>query len=152
MNFSYVVDGVLAGCAHPARTGNTAAALRELYGRGIRSIVSLDEEGLPKGLVAEQGMKHLHLPIDDFSPPTLDQASRFVDFVRAERQQGRPVAAHCAAGIGRTGTMLSCYMVSQGMDAGAAIAHVRRLRPGSVETAEQREIVHEYERHLRPDQ
>lgn len=152
MNFSFVVEDVLAGCAHPARLGDTAAALRELHELGIRSVVSLDEAGLPKGLLAEHGLRHLHLPIDDFCPPSLDQATRFVDFVRSEREQRRPVVAHCAAGIGRTGTMLSCYLVSTGMSATAAIAHVRRVRPGSVETGEQAGFVHEFERHLRAAQ
>lgn len=48
---------------------------------------------------------------------------------------------HCHAGMGRTGTLLAAVLVSQGMDAMAAIQHVRRQRPGSVETRGQVAVV-----------
>ena len=53
---------------------------------------------------------------------------------------------HCGAGLGRTGTLLACYFVSKGMTAKNAVARVRRLRPGSIETAEQERAVEEFER------
>ena len=56
------------------------------------------------------------------------------------------VAVHCAAGKGRTGTVLAAYLVTQGMTAGEAIRKVRELRPGSVETYEQEQMIREWER------
>ena len=44
--------------------------------------------------------------------------------------------------MGRTGTLLAAVLVSQGMGAAQAIAHVRAQRPGSVETREQVAVVH----------
>lgn len=45
-------------------------------------------------------------------------------------------------GLGRTGTLLACYLVRrEGLDAGEAIVRVRRIRPGSVETREQAQAV-----------
>ena len=46
-------------------------------------------------------------------------------------------------------TMLACYLVEQGMEAGKALARVRRERPGSVETAGQEETVRGYAAHRR---
>jgi atypical dual specificity phosphatase len=42
--------------------------------------------------------------------------------------------------------VLACYFVSKGMTATNAIARVRRLRPGSIETEEQAEAVEEFAR------
>ena len=70
---------------------------------------------------------------------------------RRERQRGRgiPVVAHCRAGFGRTGTMLACYLVTQGFHAEQAVASVREKRPGSVETPEQERFVAEFEKYWR---
>jgi atypical dual specificity phosphatase len=58
---------------------------------------------------------------------------------------GAAVAVHCGAGLGRTGTLVACYLVAGGLSAEDAIAKVRRLRPGSIETAEQEAAVRTFE-------
>lgn len=145
-NFCYIIEGVLAGCAHPAASPDLQGALTELVGRGIGALVSLDEWGIPIHEIAEFGLQYLHLPVPDFGTPTLDQARRFVDFVNQQRRRGIAVAVHCRAGYGRTGTMLACYLVTLGLAAAEAIAAVRQKRPGSIETLEQEEFVYTFER------
>jgi atypical dual specificity phosphatase len=51
--------------------------------------------------------------------------------------------------MGRTGTMLACYLVHRDTDPRAALAQVRHHRPGSVETWAQELAVYEYAAHLR---
>ena len=53
---------------------------------------------------------------------------------------------HCDAGIGRTGTMLACYLVSKGYNAEKAIEEVRIKRPGSIETVKQEEVIVKFAR------
>ena len=57
-------------------------------------------------------------------------------------QQGGAVAVHCAAGLGRTGTLAAQMLVAQGVDPDQAIADVRQVRKGSIETAAQEQAVH----------
>ncbi|PKO15577.1 protein phosphatase [candidate division BRC1 bacterium HGW-BRC1-1] len=148
-NFSFIIPNVLAGCAHPQNSADLSEALQDLQDHEIASIVSLDEYGLPGGELRRLGLRHLHIPIQDFTPPTFAQADEFVAFVDAERSAGRAVVAHCMAGIGRTGTMIACYLVAQGQAASDAIATVREQRPGSVETREQESFIAAYADHLK---
>lgn len=143
-NFSYLIEGVLAGCAHPFSFGQTHESLGELHSNGIRAIVSLDEEGLPLHVLAEYGFQYLHLPMPDFGVPTLEQACNFVRFVRRQRALGNPVVVHCRAGFGRTGTMLAVFLVSEGTTPEEAICRVRYLRPGSIETHDQEAFIHQF--------
>ena len=41
---------------------------------------------------------------------------------------GRGVYVHCAGGIGRTGTVVGCYLVRHGMQGEAALEEIMRLR------------------------
>jgi atypical dual specificity phosphatase len=78
------------------------------------------------------------------SSPTLDQLVQLVDYMRRVVSEGGNVVAHCAAGLGRTGTVLAAYLVGDGLSATEAIRKVRSLRPGSIETEGQERSVHRY--------
>ena len=145
INFSWVEEGVLAGMGRPMGSPNELQDLRDM---DIAAIVSLTETPLSPILVEEFGFEYRHLPIADFAPPTLAQVHEFVAFVRKMRDAKRPVDLHCGAGVGRTGTMLACYLVAEGDSGDDAIARIRMLRPGSVETYEQELIVQDYEHAL----
>ena len=140
-NFSYVIPGKLAGSARPGNGGDLADDLRRLARRRIRAVVSLTENPLDRGLLDRFGFRSLHVPVLDFTAPALEQVERFLHFVDASLKEDLPVLVHCGAGLGRTGTMLACYLVHAGMAPGEAIETVRRARPGSIETREQEECV-----------
>ena len=57
---------------------------------------------------------------------------------------------HCTLGMGRSGTMLACYLVkTTHCDAQEAINAVREKRPGSIETEQQEQLVQEFSESLR---
>ena len=146
VNFCFVIDNEIAGLAHPDSFGDIMGALEDLHNRGIGAVVSLDENGVPASMVEENGMQYLHIPIPDFQPPDITQAREFVDFVKQRKAEGKPVAVHCRGGYGRTGTLIACYLISQGKTAEEAIDTVRKKRPGSIETAGQENFLKQFER------
>jgi atypical dual specificity phosphatase len=139
LNFSWVIDGSLAGMARPWVGTDTIEELRE---HGVGAIVSLTEEPLADELADH--FHYAHIPVPDFHAPSLDQIKFFVETVRDWIRRDMGVAVHCAAGCGRTGTMLACYLVGEGESAREAIRHIRGLRPGSIETDEQERAIRDY--------
>lgn len=136
-NFSWVREGELAVSARP----HGMQGLMQARESGVQAIVSLTEAPLVKSELEECGLVSLHLPVEDFTPPSLEQIQTFTRFFDEQRALGHAVLVHCGSGQGRSGTMAACHLVSAGMDPADALAHLRHLRPGSVETDEQEAII-----------
>ncbi|MEQ1504939.1 MAG: hypothetical protein ABMB14_22090 [Myxococcota bacterium] len=141
--FSFV-DDTLAGMPQPGRVVPLEQDLAFLDAQGIGLLVSLTETPTDPVAVEAAGLDLLHLPIPDFTPPTLDQQQTFVDAVWLRVAAADKVGVHDTAGLGRCGTMLATWFVAKGMDAETAIAEIRALRPGSIETDEQEQAVYDY--------
>lgn len=159
-NFSWLIEDEIAGLGRPggfvfAGSEGDDASLEDdltfLMDLGVRALVSLTEEPLAENVVRRFPIAYLHIPIADMAPPTMEQVHRFIEFIEQAEQEGRPAAAHCDAGQGRTGTMLACYLVWKGYTTADAVNLVRRKRPGSIETADQELSVFDYECVLRDE-
>jgi atypical dual specificity phosphatase len=148
LNFSWVVDGVIAGHGAPLDDED----LNYLRGKGIRALIRLVEAyetRLIAGQISRFGFIDLHEPIPDLAAPQKNQIEKVLAFITRSLADGRPIAVSCNAGLGRTGTILACYLVSKGFDANAAINEVRIKRPGSIVTSEQEEAVRIYAGNLK---
>ncbi|MCC7370651.1 MAG: dual specificity protein phosphatase family protein [Chloroflexi bacterium] len=137
---AWVLDGRVLACAYPRRE----AALAALAGQGITLLVNLHQRAHRPERLAQHAMTELHLPVRDFTAPSAEQIEQAVAALGQAQAERRRVAVHCGGGLGRTGTVLACYLVAQGRTAEAAIAEIRRVRPGSVETAGQVAAVQAY--------
>jgi atypical dual specificity phosphatase len=128
-----VAPGVL-GCAYP----RTERALAALSGSGVRLLVNLHERPHDPARIEGHSLKEVHLPVKDFAAPSPEQIERGMEAILEALAAGEAVAVHCGGGLGRTGTMLACYLASsEGLGAEEAVQRVRALRPGSVETPAQ---------------
>ncbi len=101
--------------------------------------------------VNDSGMLVVHEPVVDMEAPTQEQLDHCMSVIARANEKNMGVAVHCGAGLGRTGVVIAAYFVHKGQTARDAIARVRRLRPGSIETEEQAEAVMEFARRKRQD-
>jgi len=154
-----VPDKLLAG-KYPGAIDarDSRKKLTAIVDAGIRSFVDLTErhelerydDGL-RSLARERtlDLRYARFPIVDVSTPTPDEMTRIVEHVSSEIAVGRPVYVHCRGGIGRTGTVVGCWMVQEEGrrpdDALARIADLRSGLPGiSPETDDQCAFVREW--------
>lgn len=146
-NFSWVMGGELAGSGLPTSPGE----LEWARAQGVGSVVTMTEEPLPAAWV--RGMGYLHVPTPDLAPPAPAGLDEAVRFALGSAAAGRPAMVHCAAGLGRAGTVLACCLVARrGLAARDAVEELRRMRPGSVQSPEQEAAVAEYEARARGGQ
>jgi atypical dual specificity phosphatase len=86
---------------------------------------------------------------NDMGVPEFDDLVHVVDFIHKRITSNEPVMVHCLAGMGRTGTILACYLVKyQNMSADEAIQKVREERPGSIQSYLQEEIIFQFTKSL----
>jgi atypical dual specificity phosphatase len=143
--FYWLIEDVLAGCSRPgANGGDLDANLATLREHGIGALLTLTETPLPPGALTNHDLRGLHLPVDDFHAPTIAQMLEALAFIDEARVTGQPVAVHCLAGQGRTGTVLAAYLIRGGLPAADAIAEVRAVCPGAIEAATQTEALVEW--------
>jgi atypical dual specificity phosphatase len=148
-NFSWVLEKKLAGSGMPVNLSQLLWVARN----GIRSIITIRETPLPASWIADSGqqLEYLHLKVEDFCAPSLEQLETTVDYIDQRIEEKKPVMVHCAAGKGRTGTVLAAYIMKQdqGLSSMDAIKRIRILRPGSVQSEEQGAALLNFEKYLK---
>jgi len=94
----------------------------------------------------EQGLQVIYLPIIDFSTPDKDSILKALDAAETAARDGKHLAVHCHAGVGRTGTFMACLARRlYQLPAIDAIQWVRQYIPDAVEVPEQEYLVMEIE-------
>ena len=142
-NFSWLIDGKLAGSAIPTSKDE----IKWVQEQGVKSIVTIREEPLADEWIKD--VNYLHIMSNDMGVPEFDDLIHAVDFIHRRITNNEFVLVHCLAGLGRTGTVLACYLVKyQNMTADEATQKVREERPGSIQSYPQEEIIFRFEKSL----
>lgn len=138
-NFDQVEEGFTRG-GQPEQDG-----VDWLVARGVATEVDLRGDDRDNQWVAPEwkNVKRYTVDVPDYEPPTFAQVEEFVRLV--QDPANRPVFVHCKAGVGRTGVMIACWRITQGMSAEDALARERiHSYNGSLR---QEEFVRRFEEH-----
>ncbi len=143
-NFSWLIENKLAGSAIPTSIDE----VKWVVDQGVKSIVTVREEPLDESWMKD--VNYLHVVSNDMGVPEFDDLIHAVDFIHRRITNNEPVLVHCLAGMGRTGTVLACYLVKyQNMSADEATQKVREERSGSIQSYSQEEVIFRFEKSLR---
>jgi len=142
-NFSWLINNKLAGSGMPTSSTELQWVIRQ----GIKSVITMTENPLPESWI--QDVKYLHVPTEDFSAPDMEKIDHTIDFIQERIKNGEPTMVHCAAGVGRTGTILACYLIKHhNFSVKDAIDKVRKERPGSIQSESQEIAIGLYHKFL----
>ena len=137
----WVLPGRFLAGEYPCSVNEDEARgkLRWLLEQGINYWLDLTEAG-ESGLIpythllteeaAQVGRKvsHTRLSIPDMGTPSPQHMSHILDQLDEALQLGCAIYLHCYGGIGRTGTVVGCYLVRHGMSGPKAIAQIAQWR------------------------
>lgn len=166
-NSYWVIPGQLIAGEYPcARTAPEAARrLEALLDVGVTYFVDLTTEDDPldpyeqpvRDLATQRGadIRYSRRAIRDMGCPTATGMATILDEIDEAIAAGHVVYVHCWGGIGRTGTVVGCFLVRRGRDGDAALDEVARLYgtmsagkrlnfPESPQTRRQRDFVRDW--------
>lgn len=152
-NSYWVLPGQFLAGAYPRQPEQ----LQALVNFGINFFVDLtepEENNLPQYAHTLKELAHplrtrfwhQRFPIPDMSCPTPETVRAVLTTIHSALNQQRRVYLHCYGGIGRTGTMVGCYLVQyHGMSSEQALEQIRLWRrdtPDGYRTSPETEAQH----------
>jgi protein-tyrosine phosphatase len=165
VNTYWVIPSEFLAGEHPVELEErmTVERLTALLDAGIRTFVNLTQErekmqtyfGHLHTMAIDRQIKieNLQIPIPDRGIPSIECMKSILDAIDNSFANKNPVFVHCFAGVGRTGTVVGCYLKRHGQakrqDVIKKISGLRRLMPGGREasphTPEQIQFVKNWE-------
>jgi hypothetical protein len=152
----WVADGLLAG-EYPGSADPDAAArrLHSFERHGVTVFVDLTHPADPLEPYDRllEGASRVSHPIVDLGTTTIPHMVRILDDVDLAIAEGGVAYVHCWGGIGRTGTVVGCWLMRHGLDRGDPIGRIAELRRdvsdawvASPQTSAQRAMVRGWKR------
>ncbi len=131
-NTYWVLPGQLLAGEHPAgpTPESTLARLARLRSAGVASIIDLTEPEEVGGYddALPLAVEYRRKPIRDHGvPERREHMCEILDCLHEALRVGRPSYVHCLAGIGRTATVIGCFLVERGLTGEQALDELARL-------------------------
>ena len=117
--------------------GEGEKKLGQLLDAGIRAIADLTFPGDALSYVEDLvrlcndlsiKVAYKRFAISDLGIPTIETMTTILDWIDGWVEQNIPTYVHCLGGIGRTGTVVGCYLVRHGMASQSALERITYLR------------------------
>lgn len=110
----------------------TRRRLKELHAAGVTYFLDLTQPGELDSYAEElpDGAEHHRRPIRDMDVPTPSFMRATLDQLETALAEGHTVYVHCWGGIGRTGTVVGCWLVRRGLTGQQALDRIVALRGG----------------------
>ncbi|XP_054280525.1 protein tyrosine phosphatase domain-containing protein 1-like [Macrosteles quadrilineatus] len=160
----WITDDILAMARPCTEIIMKKNVIRQFQSLGVKSLINLQEPGEhkncgcplePSGFTYEPttfmdyGIYYYNYSWADYGDVKVTWLLDMVKTMNHTLTEGK-VAIHCHAGLGRTGVLISCYLVySMKFRANDAIKFVRLKRPNSVQSRGQIFCVQAFERYYR---
>jgi len=141
--FSWILPGTLAGSGRPGLVRSVSRDMRSLRKMGIGLVVTLTEEALSPE-PEECGLAGIHLPIENMQVPESEAVDEVCGRVRDAMARGQGVLVHCQSGLGRTGLLLACVLISMGHSCREALDTLRAINREYIQTRGQEQFVTAY--------
>lgn len=168
----WVIPGLLLAGAYPGNPDpeKHRQKLRVLLDAGVRTFVNLmqqdevDHQGhsfAPYEDDVKQAIRAtrcLRIPIRDLGVPSTSDMTTILDSIDESLSANRCVYVHCWGGVGRTGTVIGCWLLRHGLATPENVMHVlnqlrqqdqERGHRESPETSDQRRFVLEWSDEMR---
>lgn len=136
-DMSWIVPGKLMAFSSPAsfhRDGLSPQHFIPIFqSKGIQGIARLNELLYNEQAFEREGIRVYDLEYPDGSCAKDHIIKEFLQICEEViDQQGKGIAVHCRAGLGRTGTLIGCYILSKYniFDGESLIGWMRIARPG----------------------
>ncbi|HVW70969.1 MAG TPA: dual specificity protein phosphatase family protein, partial [Steroidobacteraceae bacterium] len=131
-NSYWVLPGQVLAGEYPggANLDDTRERVRKLTAAGVDCFIDLTEPGEIRVYDPELpfSVEYLRKPIRDHGiPAQRAHMAEILDCLHEALHSGRTVYVHCRAGIGRTGTVMGCFLVERGLAGVDALAELNRL-------------------------
>jgi len=160
-NTYWVIEGKLMAGMYPGGFSETSILnrMQDLTDLGIKSLINLtdSEEEINYFTIIYnkfcerfeeiycKDLFHTRFKIKDMDIPTKDLMKQILDKIDENIANNHPVYLHCIGGIGRTGTVVGCYMFRHNMVSKDNVFDKIQLLRGdgkeSPETEKQRQFV-----------
>ena len=139
----WVLPGRLLAGPYPVSSGETLKQeMIELFEQnGISQFVDLTQDNETSPLYADvihglaagrsSAVKHIRFSIPDMDVPSWARMKKILDYIDSSLAQGESLYLHCMGGLGRTGTVVGCFLVRHGLSGEEALHRLAYLRRDS---------------------